>query len=185
MFCPHCGNQVDDSTRFCPSCGAPLTQDAQQNNQQYANQQYANQQYTNQQYSNPQGGTQQPAGTYRASIQNRSIAMCIILSIVTCGIYGIYWIVCLVNDLNSASNNPQDTSGGMVFLLSLVTCDIYLMYWMYKAGDKVNYIRQRNGDYSDKNSGLTYLLLTIFGLGIVAECLIQNELNKVSGARTE
>ncbi|WP_433983116.1 zinc ribbon domain-containing protein [Tunturiibacter empetritectus] len=24
MFCSHCGNQVDPSSRFCPACGAPL-----------------------------------------------------------------------------------------------------------------------------------------------------------------
>ncbi|MBB5315668.1 PspC domain-containing protein [Tunturibacter empetritectus] len=23
MFCSHCGNQVDPSSRFCPACGAP------------------------------------------------------------------------------------------------------------------------------------------------------------------
>ena len=33
-------------------------------------------------------------------IQERNIVTCIILSIITCGIYGIYWEICLVNDLN-------------------------------------------------------------------------------------
>ena len=31
-------------------------------------------------------------------IQQRNIAVCIILSIVTCGIYGIYWLICLNDD---------------------------------------------------------------------------------------
>ena len=25
MFCPKCGNQIADNSRFCPVCGAPLT----------------------------------------------------------------------------------------------------------------------------------------------------------------
>lgn len=31
-------------------------------------------------------------------IQQRNIALCIVLSIVTCGLYGLYWYVCLTND---------------------------------------------------------------------------------------
>lgn len=31
-------------------------------------------------------------------IQSRSIPLCIILSIITCGIYGLYWLVCLANE---------------------------------------------------------------------------------------
>ena len=37
-------------------------------------------------------------------IQERNIVTCIILSIITCGIYGIYWEICLVNDLNVAAD---------------------------------------------------------------------------------
>ena len=76
-------------------------------------------------------------------IQERNIVTCIILSIITCGIYGIYWEICLVNDLNVAADTPNDTSGGMVFLLSIITCGIYMLYWMYKAGEKVQALRQR------------------------------------------
>lgn len=60
-------------------------------------------------------------------IQKRNIAVCIILSIVTCGIYGIYWFICLNNDTNTASNT-FGTSGGVAFLLTLVTCGIYGIY---------------------------------------------------------
>ena len=27
--------------------------------------------------------------------QNRSVAMCIVLSLVTCGIYALYWMYCI------------------------------------------------------------------------------------------
>ena len=36
-------------------------------------------------------------------IERRNIAVCIVLTLVTCGIYGIYWIVCLTNDVNTVS----------------------------------------------------------------------------------
>lgn len=49
-------------------------------------------------------------------IQQRNIAVCIILSIVTCGIYGIYWFIVLSNDTNTVSNAENATSGGVAFV---------------------------------------------------------------------
>ena len=33
-------------------------------------------------------------------VRRKSIPLCILLSIVTCGIYGFYWVACLANDTN-------------------------------------------------------------------------------------
>lgn len=111
-------------------------------------------------------------------IQQRSIPVCIILTIVTCGIYGIYWFICLSNDANTASNT-FGTSGGMAFLLSLITCNIYGIYWAYKQGEKID-AAKRNRGISSSNSGILYLILVLFGLGIVAYALMQNELNDLT-----
>ena len=111
-------------------------------------------------------------------IQKRNIAVCIILSIVTCGIYGIYWFICLNNDTNTASNT-FGTSGGVAFLLTLVTCGIYGFYWAYKQGEKIDAAKASRG-IPTSNSGIVYLLLSIFGLSIVAWALMQNELNQLA-----
>ena len=160
----------------------------QNNNQQNGYQQPPYQQNSYQQNGYQQNGYQQNPyqpngpqyGNYRAPVKNRNIALCVVLSIITCGIYGIYWLVCLVDDLNVASGRTGDTSGGMVFLLSLITCGIYGIYWMYKAGEKVAYIKQRNTGEVDYSSSVLYLILGIIGFGIVAYALIQSELNKVA-----
>lgn len=110
-------------------------------------------------------------------IKERNIAVCIILTIVTCGIYGIYWFVCLNNDANTVSNT-FGTSGGVAYLLSLVTCGIYGLYWMYKQGEKIDTAKKSRGIESS-NTGVIYLILGIFGLGIVSYALMQNELNKL------
>ncbi len=124
-------------------------------------------------------GYGQPGGYQCPPIQQKNIALCVVLTIVTCGIYGIIWFISMVDDLNTASGQTNDTSGGIVFLLSLVTCGIYLFYWMYKAGEKVAIIRRANGMQADSSTGILYLVLSIFGLAIVSYCLIQNELNQV------
>lgn len=58
MFCPNCGNQCPDGTKFCQSCGTPLINNQQQNtqpdfNNQQANYQQPNYQQPNQQYQQP------------------------------------------------------------------------------------------------------------------------------------
>lgn len=112
--------------------------------------------------------------------KNRSIGVCILLSIVTCGIYGIIWLVQMVDELNAAAGETNATSGIMVFLLSLVTCNIYSWYWFYKAGELVNRASGTRGGAQDQNRGILYLILSILGLNIVSMALIQDELNKLS-----
>ena len=112
-------------------------------------------------------------------IERRNIAVCIVLTLVTCGIYGIYWIVCLTNDVNTVSGDVNGTSGGMVVLLTIVTCGIYGIYWAYKQGEKLDFTKN-NGGIPSSNSGVLYLILQIFGFGIIAYALMQNELNKLA-----
>ena len=174
MFCPKCGANNENNSSFCSSCGAALPKapaaDGNQSEQQSG---YTD--FNNIPHPEP---TQQPAPNRQYSFQQRSIAVAIILSIVTCGIYGIYWLITIVNELNEASGSENDTSGAIVFLLGLITCNIYTIYWMYKAGEKVNRVQQNYGAYSDSSASILYLVLALFGLEIVSLALIQNELNK-------
>ena len=69
-------------------------------------------------------------------MKQRNIAVCILLLFVTCGIYGIYWMIVL-NDETNALSGRIGTSGGTVFLFSLITCGIYSLFWMYQMGNAV------------------------------------------------
>lgn len=111
-------------------------------------------------------------------IQQRNIAVCIILSLVTCGLYSIYWFICLTNETNEVSGS-DGTSGGMAFLFSIITCGIYSLYWMYKQGEKLDAAKAEKGIVSS-NSGILYLVLAIFGLGLVSYALMQDSLNKLA-----
>jgi hypothetical protein len=112
-------------------------------------------------------------------IQQRNVAVCIILSIVTCGLYGLYWLVCLNDDVNTVSKTENGTSGVVVVLLSIVTCSIYLWYWLYVQGNKIDEAKTAKGIPSS-NSGIIYLVLALVGLSIVSYALMQNELNKLA-----
>lgn len=167
MNCPYCGAPVDPGAKFCNACGSPLAQE---------NSQGQTSSYNNTPFFTPDAG--QNTSAKPVHIRSRNIATCIILSIVTCGIYGIYWFICMVNDVNEVSEN-NGTSGGVVFLLSIVTCGIYMLYWMYKTGGDINAAQNMRGIRGDSSSGVIYLILTLVGLGIVSYALIQNELNKL------
>lgn len=111
-------------------------------------------------------------------VQKRNIAVCIILSLVTCGIYSIYWLICLADDTNCVAG-VEGTSGGMVFLFTLLSCGIYGLFWMYKQGEKLDMAKNAQGIPSS-NSGILYLILGILGLGIVSYALMQDSINKLA-----
>ena len=110
-------------------------------------------------------------------IKQRSIPTCVILSIVTLGIYYIYWFIKMTDETNALAPNNTTTSGGKAFLLSLITCGIYNIYWNYKLGAKVD---EAKG--TEANSAVLYLVLGLIGLGIVNLCLAQSEVNKHANA---
>ena len=112
-------------------------------------------------------------------IQKRDLAMYIILTLVTCGIYGIYWFVVLTDDVKVVSKDEQMPSGGLAFLLTLVTCGIYGIYWAYKMGELMKTAQEQNG-VEVKDNAVIYLILQLFGLGIVNYALIQADLNVIA-----
>lgn len=113
-------------------------------------------------------------------IRERNIATNIILTIFTCGIYGIVWFITLTDDASAASGNGK-MSGGIALLLSIVTCGIYRLYWSYVMGREIMEAKEKAGLRANDNSVL-YLLLCLFGLDIVNYCLMQSDLNDIAKA---
>lgn len=111
-------------------------------------------------------------------MRERNIVTCILLTIVTCGIYGIVWFIGLTDDAARANNNPN-FSGGTAFLLTLVTCGIYSIYWNYKMGKEI-YNAKVTRNVAGSDQSVLYLVLSLLGLGIVNYCLMQNELNDLA-----
>jgi cytochrome bd-type quinol oxidase subunit 2 len=111
-------------------------------------------------------------------IEKREIALAVVFTIITCGLYGIYWFIVMTDESNRISDDNK-TSGGMAFLFSLITCGIYGIYWNYKMGKKLYEAGQKYGKVINDNS-IIYLILSIFGCSLINYCLIQSDLNKFS-----
>ena len=116
------------------------------------------------------------------NLEKRNIVTCILLSLITCGIYGIYWMIKLNDDANTLTGQVNVTSGGMVVLYTFITCGIYGFYWMYKQGEKMDQIKAANGQNSS-NTSIMYLILAVIGLGVINYCLMQNIINDAIDAR--
>ena len=113
------------------------------------------------------------------AIKKRSVALAILFSIITCGLYAIYWQVSMVNSVNAVSKKENAKGGVVVFLFGLITCSIYWLYWIFKAGDVIDAAKTAKG-IPTSNRGLVYLLLSIFGLGLVAFAIMQSDLNSLA-----
>ena len=109
----------------------------------------------------------------------RSLPLAIVLSFVTLGVYAFYWIYALTEDAHAAAGERTTASGGMVILFSLITCGIYSLYWLYKMGETIVIAKQKRGMTADTNLPIIYLVLALFGFGIISYALMQSALNDI------
>ena len=58
-------------------------------------------------------------------IQKRDIALSIVLTIFTCGLYNLYWMYKLTNEVHALSGKPRTPDGGTVVLYTVLTCYTY------------------------------------------------------------
>ena len=112
-------------------------------------------------------------------VNKRDIVISILLSIVTCGIFMLYWHYCLARDINEVTDHRDDTSAAMVLILSIVTCGIYKYYWMYRTETKLDETFMKSGR-QNQNRAVLLLLLSIFGMDLLAFSIIQSEINDLT-----
>ena len=95
---------------------------------------------------------------------NRSLALYILLSIITLGIYSLFFIYSLARDVNTACKDGQKTKGLLAYLLlSFVTLGIYPLIWEYSLANRL----AENSKYygmSFQENGTTVLMWHIFGV---------------------
>jgi hypothetical protein len=105
----------------------------------------------------------------------QSIAKNIILSIITLGVYFYIWIYRINVKMKELSDDQTNAGTSLVLYMFI---PFYSIYWAYKKGQQLNeYYLTYNKKTSDY--AVVYLLLAIFGLGIIAIALMQSEINTI------
>lgn len=159
--CPNCGIEQPDEAKFCESCGSQMDNGAGSGGQQM---------YEANQF---QGGGS------NMGIEKRDVVKAIIFSFITCGIYAIYWMMKITDEVNELSGEQNTTTGGMAVVFTFITFGIYCVYWMYKMGEGINKAQQKRNMHVEGNAGILYLVLSLFGLAIVSYALMQGSINKI------
>ena len=139
MFCPNCGASVEDGIRFCPNCGTDMTAAQTETTESVESTQdtvqtvetveestsgydqagtdngaAGNNDWNAGSYSQPAGGVSPMGhGTFR------NIALCIVFSLITCGIYGYYWAYKQGVKIDSvkAAKGQQTGNLGVIYLI--------------------------------------------------------------------
>ena len=201
--CPECGAQVEDNVRFCTNCGASMA-DAVEKDEEAAEEVAETVEEVKETVEAPavepleveetsapkvdaapivpisssddhSSGSSYSAPNVRAGVgTDRNIVVCIILTFITCGIYGLYWMYMLNKEINELAGEKEYTDGVLVIVFCIITCGIYGFFWNFKMGEQVDKI---NGN-PDGNYNIIFLILSIFELAIVNHAIMQDTINK-------
>lgn len=107
------------------------------------------------------------------NIKSRNIVTAILLTLITCGIYGIYWIICMTREAVSVKDANDGALLEIVLMLFLPFVGMFLVEKKFAEG-----LNARGVAHTDNS--ILYLILGLLGLGIVPMCMIQNDLNKIA-----
>ncbi len=101
----------------------------------------------------------------RAIKTDRSLISYIVLSILTCGIYGLIFVHELSADLNTmCEGDGKKTPGlGKLILFTILTCGIYSWFYYYNIGNRLAENAPRYGLHFSEN-GTTVLMWQVFGV---------------------
>lgn len=104
-------------------------------------------------------------------IKNRNIVVAVLLSFVTCGIYGIFWCWNMYKDASKVIGEEKILT--FILMLFLPFIGFYLLEKDFAAACASKGIEH-------KDNSVIYLILPFLSLAIVDYCLVQNDLNKLA-----
>ena len=111
-----------------------------------------------------------------STVRKRNIGVCIFLSIITFGLYKIYWDYLLVKNVRAVDKDYSNCTGEV---LCLVFIPFYNIYWWFTRGRLVS---ERFAEHGFKTAGnkILLMLMAIFGLDIVSMSIMQHDFNSLS-----
>lgn len=108
--------------------------------------------------------------------QPRNLVTCVVLSVVTCGIYMFVWLVQLGGDIQLLRGDEKPPVVRDL-LLTLLTCGIWSFFVAYQWPIWLQENLAQRGRKIDTNLPTLSLILNFFGLQLVPLILMQQVLN--------
>lgn len=111
-------------------------------------------------------------------LQKRNVAVYVILSVVTGGIFGLYWQYLLIRDTRSLKTG-HTRSGDELFAMIIIP--FYHVYWWIRTAKTAQTVLCRNGK-APKGKIWMYALFSLLFLDVVNAALLQSSFNATDGA---
>jgi len=111
-----------------------------------------------------------------------NIALYLVLTILTVGIFNLYWNYCQMRSCNELLGR-QEFSFVLWLLLVILTCGLYHFYYQYKMGAAINEIQRLENLPVTDGLPLLSLIAAVLGVGVVADCIHQHEINLIDAAQ--
>lgn len=196
MYCEKCGAELNDEIKFCKKCGAQVKRNEIEDNKPEENQ-MNNNEMPDASYGKDACNVTVDQGEKNIIKtefkENRNALIIMLLSILTCGIYSVYYYSTVIRDVNYICEEDGKTTPGVVkfILLSMITAGIYGIYWNYKVCMRTENYQNTHWEETGITikpalSGTAYILWTLlgsllFGAGpIIAFCLFTRNMNNIS-----
>lgn len=162
--CPHCAEWIAVLAARCPFCAAdlaggpaPVLRTA---------------------HAAPAGGISPGAGRVG---ERRELILAFLLTFVTCGIFGLYLMYKIGDELNEHSGS-SGLNPGLDILLGLLTCGLWFIYARYRYAETLRDLSVREGGEAQDVTTLCLVLdiaALCFGFtALVSLLVLQNEVNR-------
>ena len=103
-------------------------------------------------------------------MKQRSIGLMIVLTILTFGLYNLYWYIVFQSELKEKTG--EGFSGLGHLFVTFISFGIYGIYWQYAAGKRLQKLGAH--DYS-----VLYLVFCFVALSWLNPFLMQNQANQI------
>ena len=131
---------------------------------------------------NPNAPMSYDKKSFKKPAEYKNLIVYFILMLVTFGIYFLYQIYRLTK-LSNEDDSMTKRSPGLQLFLSIILPYVYWIYWAYQTGKRIeNILKERTGKTASVAG--PSLLLTIFGLDVIAMMIMQDKVNKYVGGIT-
>ena len=107
-----------------------------------------------------------------------NIALYLVLTLVTCGLFNLYWNFRQMEWCNDLLDRDEFSFGWWLVLI-LLTCGLYHLYYQFKMGEAINEIQASRGLPVREGLPILSVVAAILGAGVVADCIHQHELNAI------
>ncbi len=109
-----------------------------------------------------------------------SIPLYLILTLLTLFIFNLYWNYRQMVACNALLGR-REFSFLVWLLLSPLTCGLYHLYYQYQMGAAIVEIEHERGLAVYEGLPVSSVVAAILGLGVVADCIHQHEINRIVG----